>query len=146
MKIWIAVLLAICANVSFAGLGGRPAELGPRQVPDKATRMLSSGSVAYTQVERKLDSGIVVREFLDEAGTVFAVAWAGPFLPDLKEILGTHFDAFVQDAGKARGRTSRIVVKRNDVVIVSGGHMGSFTGKAWIPAQLPAGFDPASID
>jgi len=145
MKIWIAMLLAICANVSYAALGGRPAELGPRQVPDKTTRM-SVGSVTYARVERKLDSGTVVREFLDDAGTVFAVAWSGPFLPDLKEILGKHFDALAQEATKARGRPSRVVVKSNDVVIVSGGHMGAFSGKAWVPDKLPAGFDPASID
>jgi hypothetical protein len=27
------------------------------------------------------------------------------------------------------------------VVVQSGGHMGAFEGRAWIPSRVPAGFD-----
>jgi len=76
---------------------------------------------------------------------VFAVSWSGPFLPDLKEMLGAHFDTMVAAQRQRRGGRSPIVVTRDDVVIISGGHVGAFEGKAWIPAKLPAGFKPADL-
>jgi GMP synthase-like glutamine amidotransferase len=52
----------------------------------------------------------------------------------------------VAHAAKARraGR-SQLSLKQSDLVIVSGGHMGAFEGHAWLPAKLPAGFNPGDI-
>ena len=36
-------------------------------------------------------------------------------------------------------------VHRADLVIVSAGRMGAFHGQAWLPRQLPAGFDPRTL-
>jgi hypothetical protein len=106
----------------------------------------STGRAAYTDVEKKLESGTVVHEYVDASGTVFAVSWAGPFLPDLKEILGSHFNAMVTHANKsAKAGRSQLALRQSDLVIVSGGHMGSFEGRAWLPAKLPAGFEPGDI-
>jgi hypothetical protein len=47
-----------------------------------------------------------------------------------------------QAAKGQRGQRSRLTLRRSDVVIVTAGHMGALQGRAWLPAKLPAGFDP----
>ena len=42
----------------------------------------------YQLHEIQLPSGTVVREFAGSGGKVFAVAWNGPAVPNLREILG----------------------------------------------------------
>lgn len=138
-------LLVVYADTCQAGLGDAPSKFG-KQVLATRTATKSSGLTTYTELEKKLDSGTAIHEYLDVTGTVFAVSWSGPFLPDLKEVLGPHFDTMVAHVNNTphAGR-SRLVVTRDDVVIISGGHMGAFKGQAWIPAKLPAGFKPADI-
>lgn len=126
---------------SWAALGAAPANLGPHAAsPTFST--VSTGLATYTLVQKDLDSGTTVREYVDANGTVFAVSWSGPFLPDLKEILGGYFDAMVAQAGQGRdARHSGLAVRRSGVVIISSGHMGALEGRAWLPAKLPPGFD-----
>lgn len=146
MRTLLAALLAISMSSSWAGLGSTPANLGPRVLAAQ-THAGTTGLAAYTDSEKKLESGTVVHEYSDANGTVFAVSWSGPYLPDLKELLGTHFDTMVEHAKKVppASRRSKFKLKRSDLVIVSGGHMGSFEGRAWLPAKLPAGFNPGDI-
>ena len=35
----------------------------------------------------------MVREYVNSSGTVFAIAWEGPWLPDLRQVLGDHFES-----------------------------------------------------
>lgn len=145
MKAVVAAVLCISMSGAWAALGGAPANFGPRVLAAKS-QTESTGGAAYSDLERKLDSGTVVHEYVDASGVVFAVSWSGPIMPDLKEILGTHFDTMVAHAGRgARGGRSQIAVAQPDVVIVSAGHMGAFEGRAWLPAKLPAGFNPSDI-
>jgi hypothetical protein len=146
MKILMTALLAVSSAASvWAGLGGTLSNLGPG-ADSMASRKLSTGVAGYTEVRRTLDSGTEIREYLDASGTIFAVSWSGPFIPDLKAILGVHFDAMVAHAEKRSGAArSPMVVKGDDLMIVSGGHMGAFEGRAWLPSKLPAGFTPGDI-
>jgi hypothetical protein len=136
----VAALLATWMSDSWAALGSTPANLGPRVLVSVAPR------ANYNDIEKKLESGTVVHEYLDANSTVFAVSWSGPSLPDLKEILGSHFDAMVAHAGKAaKSGRSQLALRQSDLVIISGGHMGAFEGRAWLPAKLPAGFSPSDL-
>jgi len=144
-KALLIALLVFFSAPSLAGLGNSPAQFGKHVAAAKASAK-SAAVVAYTDSEKTLDSGTIVHEYLDANGIVFAVSWSGPFLPDLKEILGPHFDTMVAHVrDNPRAGRAPLVVQRDDVVIFSGGHMGAFKGRAWIPAQLPAGFKPAEI-
>lgn len=145
MKAMVAALLAISVTGSWAGLGSAPATFGAGVLAAQ-TRTQSTGPAAYSDVETKLESGAVVHEYVDAAGIVFAVSWSGPFLPDLKEILGSHFSAMVANAGTgAKAGRSQLSLKQSDLVIVSAGHMGAFEGQAWLPAKLPPGFNAGDI-
>jgi hypothetical protein len=139
----IGLSLGACAT-AWAGLGGPPTQLGAAATTSTASKA-PDGQSAYTEIDKQLDSGTLVREYVDASGTVFAVSWSGPFPPDLKEILGPYFDTLVAHGKRPGGGRSPLVVEQGGVVIVSGGHMGALQGKAWLPAKLPAGFNPGDI-
>jgi len=141
---FFSVLLLTYAGVSHAALGGLP-----EQFTTEGTTVASNVSSAvsnYVMRDTTLATGTHVREFVSGSGIVFAVAWDGPFLPDLRALLGKHFDTMVaESAAKPRAGHSRMAVNRPDVVINSGGHMRAFEGTAWIPAEFPAGFTAGDV-
>lgn len=138
----LACLLLAC------GLAQAALEDGPSNVPAaraQRTAETTSAGVPYTDIHRTLKSGTEVHEYVDASGSVFAVSWSGPFKPDLKRLLGRHFDTLAQHSGKGHGGRSRVDVDTGDLVVRSGGHMGAFEGHAWLPSRLPAGFDPQEM-
>jgi hypothetical protein len=121
-----------------------------RQAVQSATSGASSTSTAaaYTVQQTTLSNGTVVREYLTSSGTVFGVAWSGSQPPDLSTLLGSYFPQYVAGvkashaAGHVRGPG---VVEQSGLVVHSGGHMGAFSGQAWLPQALPAGVSAADI-
>jgi Protein of unknown function (DUF2844) len=84
--------------------------------------------------------GAAVREFVSPAGRVFGVAWQGRFMPNLQQLLGSYFPQFQQAArSRLRNRSPRnpVVLRSDQVVIVSAGHMRSFNGIAYVPSLMP---------
>lgn len=131
---FLTLLLVACPGVSHAALEGLP-----EQFKTEGTTVVSSVSNYITR-DTTLATGTHVREYVSGSGVVFAVTWDGPFLPDLKALLGKHFDTMVaESARRPRAGRSNIEVNRPEVVINSGGHMRAFEGSAWIPAEFPAG-------
>ena len=51
----------------------------------------TSASASYTVRETTLGNGTVVREYLAADGSVFGIAWHGPQMPDLNDLLGSYF-------------------------------------------------------
>jgi len=101
-------------------------------------------SAAYTVHELQAPSGTVVREYVSPAGIVFGVAWQGPSMPDLRQVLGTYFDRYVQAASKRNAR-GPVAIEQPGLSVQSGGHMRAFVGRAYIPEALPAGVTPDTI-
>lgn len=87
-----------------------------------------------------LESGTVVREFTDANGLVFAVAWQGPFKPNLQVLLGSHFPRLVAAGKQPHPDHRRLAVRDTDLVIESTGRPRAFSGLAYLPARVPAGF------
>jgi hypothetical protein len=72
---------------------------------------------------------------------VFAVTWRGPGRPDLRQLLGEHFQTLQADNVRAGPRTRRpLSVNRSDLLVLTGGHSGGFWGVAFLPQMAPAGF------
>lgn len=107
----------------------------------------TSGAAAYTVRQTTLANGTIVREYLSQAGTVFGIAWSGPQLPDLSTLLGSYFPQYVAsvEANRARGVRGSGAVDSSGLVVHSGGHMGAFSGQAWLPQALPAGVSASDI-
>ena len=119
-----------------AGLGGDAASVQADQTSLNAT-VRTVPAKQFTQYELQLPSGTVVREYASSAGAVFAVTWGGPSLPDLRQLLGSYFQQYV-DAMQGGGAGAR-VVRQPGLVVYSGGHMRAFRGRAYVPQLLPQG-------
>lgn len=141
-RFWLGLVVAFFwpASVCLAGLGGAP--LAGDSVQYRAT----AGGVTYRLHTTTQPNGVLLREYVTAGGVVFALGWSGPFMPDLRELLGSRFEYLEAEAAKVpmAGR-SQLVVQRPELMLFSGGHMRAFTGRAWVPSLLPAGFDPAGI-
>ena len=104
---------------------------------------------AYTLHEIHAPTGVVVREYVSSAtGKIFAVAWQGPWPPDMRQILGNYFGQYQQAAqAQANSHAGRrpMIIEQSGLVVHSGGHMRSFAGLAYIPAMLPQGVSAEAI-
>jgi hypothetical protein len=123
----------------------------PAVAHSAASASTSSGTStsAVTLHTLTLPTGTVVHEYVSSSGVVFALAWQGPVLPPLKQLLGTiQFTQYTQavsaaqTSGYMHGR-SHVVL--NDLVVMSGGHMGAFFGVAYLRSAMPAGFSANDI-
>jgi len=147
----MAVMSALWSIHTQAELGGGPM---PPPAADSAATVRSlqrtiqaasgstTGAPAYTVHEITLGSGTVIHEYVSTGGTVFGVAWQGPTIPDLKSLFGGYFPQYtagVESAHAARGWRAPVAVDTSGLVIHTGGHMGAFSGQAWLPQALPAG-------
>ncbi len=142
--IWGASVVLCFGGLScpaFAALGG-----GAESVHIDQERM--SGTVkitredGYTQHEIKLRTGTIIREYVSPGGVVFCVAWQGPFVPDMRQILGTYFDRYSQVATAQREnhRGRRFLdVRERGLVVQIAGHMRSYFGRAYDPTLFPPG-------
>jgi len=138
----IVLPLLFCLSVaasqdSWATLGGTRDTVQADEVQMRATRRIASHT-GYEVHALTLDSGTVVKEFVAPSGTVFAVAWQGPFKPDLNKLLGEHFSRLVAAGRQPHGDHRMLSVHAADLVIESGGRMRGFAGRAYLPALMPA--------
>lgn len=107
-----------------------------------AARLSSTAAATHTVHTLTLPNGGATREYARSDGVVFAVTWRGPGRPDLRQLLGVHFDTFQSDNALRGGRRARrpLSVNRTDLIVHSGGHSGAFWGVAYLPKMAPAGF------
>jgi hypothetical protein len=148
------LVASLCAMpaLALAELGQAPSPSSTLGVSatDKVTRRAFAQTplvgAPYTVQETTIDSGVVVREYVDANGIVFAVAWQGPRRPDLNKLLGDYFGvAASSPAAPGQGAGQR-TVQRSDFVLQTGGHMGSLAGCAYLPQRVPVGVAPASLN
>jgi hypothetical protein len=99
----------------------------------------------YKLHEIQLPSGTLVREFAGADGKVFAVAWNGPTVPNLREILGQYFDSYVTAAKARHSGHHHLQIRESDLVILAGGHMRAFSGLAYLPQALPSGVSAGDL-
>jgi hypothetical protein len=146
-KIWTAglVLLALVVPARiYAELGGTVDSIQADQQVMKGSRRITS-AVNYSVHEIQAESGTKVREFVSPSGTVFGVAWSGPFKPDMRQLLGPYFDQYVQAIQSKRQRRGAVVIQQPGLVVESSGHMRAFSGRAFLPQMTPQNVDPSTI-
>ncbi|MDG0026843.1 DUF2844 domain-containing protein [Trinickia sp. Y13] len=151
---------AAVPSFAWAVLGGAPmttpsgatnAVVTTAHAASAATGGIASGtstSSPYSIRSTTFSTGTQVREYIGAGGTVFGIAWNGPRMPDLQTLLGNYFPQYasgVKAQRAARHARGPVAVEQSDLVVHSGGHMGSFFGQAWLPSALPAGLTGADI-
>lgn len=139
MKIrWgIAIALLLSAVPVWAALGGseQSVQQDRERLAGKSTRTVFQ---YYTLHEITTPYGHVIREYVSPGGTVFAIAWEGPTLPDLSALLGSYFTAFQQATASATRRHGPLHVEAGSLVVESGGHMRAFRGRAYVTDLFPS--------
>jgi Protein of unknown function (DUF2844) len=132
---------------AWAALGGDIASVQADQVHMQGTRRLTAAA-AYTVHEIQGASGTVVREYVSSEGKVFAVAWQGPYLPDMRQLLGSSFEQYAQAAKAQRSTRMRRgprLIEAPELAVEMSGHPRSFSGRAYIPGMLPQGVPAEDI-
>ncbi|HZR25120.1 MAG TPA: DUF2844 domain-containing protein [Vicinamibacterales bacterium] len=146
-----ATLLCVLAfaTPAFAELGGDASSITADRVHTQGALLRITSTDTFTVHEMQSATGTMIREYVSPlSGKVFAVAWDGPFLPDLRQVLGSYFDTYQREA--ARVRTARrahgpIAIDTGELVVQVAGHTRYFTGRAYATRLVPNGVERASI-
>lgn len=104
-------------------------------------QLQSTTSDAFTVHEIQAASGVKVREYVSPGGKVFAVAWRGPFHPDLRQVLGSYYEEYMKAAESERANRhghGPLLIEEPGLVMEISGHLRSFWGRAYVPQMLPA--------
>ena len=144
---FLAATLVFIASPAFAGLGEDASSVQADQAHLQGA-LRTTQARAYTLQEIHAPTGTVVREYVSSSGKVFAVAWQGPWPPDMRQILANYFTQF-QQAAQVRANLhagrSPLTISQPGLIIQSSGHMRSFAGRAYIPEMLPQGVSAEAI-
>jgi hypothetical protein len=144
----VLILILILPATVLAALGGDAASVDADRVRMQGALMRIVRSDTYALHEMRSASGTMVREYVSTSGTVFAVVWQGPWLPDLRQVLGTHFDQYqtaMRTAQRARKARGSVLIDGPDLVVQASGHPRSFFGRVYVPALMPQGIQVESI-
>jgi Protein of unknown function (DUF2844) len=140
----VLLIAALSPRIAAAALGEPETSL-----QTEGARLHASITVSqhenYQLHELQLTSGTVVREFAGSDGKVFAVAWSGPTVPNLREILGQYFDSYATAAKAPHSGHHHLQIRQNDLVVQAGGHMRSFSGVAYLPQAVPSGVNVGDL-
>jgi hypothetical protein len=131
----IAVLLPCLASATL----GEPEASVAADGSQLQGSITASDQGTYRLHEIRLPSGTLVREYAGGDGTVFAVTWHGPYVPNLRQLLGRYFDAYVGAAKAPQADHHHLQVRQGDLVVESSGHMRAFNGRAYLPQAIPGG-------
>jgi Protein of unknown function (DUF2844) len=107
----------------------------------------SAAGPGFEVLEIATEGGLQLREFITREGAVFAIAWSGPVMPDLQQLLGGRFADYAAAlrAQDHPGRRRVVRLANTALVVESAGHLRAYTGRAYLPAMLPAGVAPAQL-
>src|SRR5260221_2541068 len=140
----LCMALAMLARPApvMAALGGNETSVQSDRTQMRAALLRMTRAERYTVHEMQAPSGTIVREYVSTTGAVFAVAWIGPWQPDLRQVLGTYFEQYVQAARAVRARRAGhgpLLLQEPGLVVQLSGHPRAFAGKAYVPLLIPQG-------
>jgi hypothetical protein len=144
----LPLILIALPSIAFAALGGRVTSVDADRIRVEGALMRIVQNDTYALHEIRSASGTMIREYVNPTGMVFAVAWDGPWLPDLRQVLGDHFDryqAVMQSRQRSRTGRGAVLIDDPGLVVQMSGHPRAFKGRAYLPALLPAGLQLDSI-
>jgi hypothetical protein len=94
---------------------------------------------AFAIHELSAPAGGKLREFVGDKGKVFAVSWSGGFRPNLRDVMGAHYDRFIAGTRGRRATRGIVRIELPGMVVVMGGYLRTFFGQVVLTELLPAG-------
>src|SRR5664279_5261552 len=95
--------------------------------------------------ELQVPAGGNIRQFVNESGKVFAVSWSGGWRPNLRDLMGKHYERYLAAAKERRMGRGPVRIEIPGLVVVMGGHQRAFFGHAYLTDLVPQGFRPEDI-
>ena len=141
--------LLLFSSIAKAELGGTVSSVEA----DRGRFALEKGQLktfSTFKVQELVSDKIKIRQFFNNDGIVFGVAWTGPIDTQLLPLLGTYS----QDYQKAelsrpltrKGRIPYRKVQADRVVVETWNMLRKVQGKAYVPALLPANVKAEKIN
>jgi len=87
----------------------------------------------------------VVREYVSPTGLVFGLAWQGPTVPDMTQLLGASFPAYQDALHAAATHRGPWRAQTEDLVVELRGQLGAFAGRAYLLHRVPNALTAAVI-
>lgn len=135
--------ILIWSTQSFGALGDDVSSIeSDRAHMNASVRVIANQG--YSIHEMQTPAGTMVRQYASPGGRVFAISWQG-FSPDLRQLLGEHFDEYKAAASQVSHRGRGVHIETGDLVFDSGGHMRYVVGRAFLRSQLPSGVSSDDI-
>jgi Protein of unknown function (DUF2844) len=141
----------LALGITFSGLAC--AQLGasfatPASSSDVVLHQTPNGS-SISWLESTDANQIRIRQYVGPTGQIYAVSWDGPAMPDIRALLGDWFGRYQQGATEAQASTGGLhssSVEGSDLVVQSSVRLREFTGRAWLPAAMPADVTSTDIE
>jgi hypothetical protein len=145
-------LVALFPINSFAALGGNLNSVVADQVRFQGSlKTTQMGSLQIHEIRTQAGTtatGTIIREYMSPSGTIFAVTWRGEWLPNMRQLLGSYFQKFVdavKEQSAARSGRRPIQIVQPDFVVQMNAHARFYVGKVYLPGMLPPGVQPEAI-
>lgn len=137
----VALLLIFLPLHAKAALGGDVTSMNADRAHMKGSLDVRQSGL-FTVHEIKAANRTMVREYISPAGVVFAVGWQSQFIPDMQQLLGAYFEQYSQGVKQLKasyvGRRP-LDLQLSGLVVQMSGHMRAYSGRAYIPEQVPQG-------
>jgi len=127
------------APAAQAGLGEGVESVARDHAALRAHAMSIAPMQAYDVHEMTTAGDGRVREYLTRSGTVFAVTFSGPSMPDLRAVLGSHYGEYAAAANTRRTNHKVFAISAPGLVMQIIKLPRGISGSAHVPALLPAG-------
>jgi hypothetical protein len=140
---WLLAIAALALAMQFspgarAALGEDAAALAVDQARLGASLQVHRRD-AYAIHELTAPTGTKVREFVGDSGKVFAVSWSGGWRPNLRDIMGAHYDRFIAGTRGRRATRGIVRIELPGMSVVMGGYLRTFFGQVILTDLLPDG-------
>ena len=145
---FVVFLIAACPFQASATLGSDVTTVNEDRAKMQGALMSITRNDRFEIHQLQASNGTTVREYVSSTGTVFAVSWEGPWMPDLRQVLGPYFDAYqrtVPAVRNARRSHGPMTFRSGDLVVQIGGHPRAFVGRAYIEGLMPQGMQAETI-
>jgi Protein of unknown function (DUF2844) len=149
---WVLMLgavltLSMWSLPALAALGGDLNSVQEDKAQMRATVEVKQMD-AYAIHEIKDAHGLQVREYVSATGKVFGVAWQGPFMPDLHQLLGSYlpqYSAAVKEEHTQHPGRRPLNIRQPGLVVETSGHMRAYYGRVYVPEMVPSAVNAGEI-
>ena len=146
LRSFLLFAIFLFISSSYAGLGDEVKKINDDKVLFKAQSLKVIQKEKFSIHELQVPE-YKIREYVNFNQIVFAVAWSGFTHPQMKQVLSSYYDEFLEVAQKQKrthGQRFRVIKTKNLTVMISG-HMRNLKGKAFLHSGFPFGVSAYEI-